>query len=224
MYKYLLFDADNTLLDFNESEKQALREALDKCPLSFSDYVCERYHAINAAEWKRLEKGETTRERLRVERFEKLFSEFGYDGKEFGEKTADVYMERLCTKSYLIDGALEVLKALSDKYDCYIITNGTASVQRPRLAKTKLGELVKHVFISEDIGYSKPDKAFFDKVFEYIGDYDMSSYLVIGDSLTSDIMGAAGVGVDSVWLSDGSESDLPTYSIESIEKLFKILE
>lgn len=224
MYKYLLFDADNTLLDFDESERQALREALEKCPLGFTDHVCSRYHAINAAEWKRLEKGQTTRERLRVERFEKLFFEFGFDGREFGEKTADIYMERLCTKAYMIDGALDVLKALSNKYDCYIITNGTASVQRHRLAKTGICDLVKHVFISEDIGHSKPDKAFFDKVFKYINDSDKSAYLVIGDSLTSDIQGAVNAGVDSVWLSDGSESNLPTYRINSIEKLFKILE
>ncbi len=223
MYKYLLFDADNTLLDFNAAEKQALKEALAECPLQYSEEVRCRYHAINDNEWKRLERGETTREILKYERFEKLYDEFGINGKEFGRYTADIYFEKLCLQGQMIDCAEEMLKDLSEKYDCYIVTNGTCAIQTERFARTPISKYVKHIFISEQIGYSKPSLHFFEKVFEFIGDSDKSKYLVIGDSLTSDITGAVNSGVDSVWISENHTHDLPTYCIKNLSELRSIL-
>jgi len=224
MYKYLLFDADNTLLDFDLAEETALRETLLQCPLGFCEEVHRRYHMINDHEWKRLEMGETTRERLRIERFEKLYTEFGLDGKKYGEDTAEIYEGMLALQGQLIDGAEDILKKFSEKYDCYIVTNGIADVQRSRMSKTPLERYIKHSFISQELGCSKPSPVFFESVFEYIGDKDRSEYLVIGDSLSSDIAGAAAVGIDSVWISSHGESALPTYRIEKLSELYSILD
>lgn len=222
MYKYLLFDADNTLLDFNASEAQALKETLSLCPLGFTDEVHKRYHIINDLLWKKLERGETTRDKLRIERFVQLYNEFGMDGELYGKSTADIYAEKLSGQGILVDGAINVLSALSKKYDCYIVTNGTYEIQVKRLSKTPIESYVKYSFISEKIGYTKPDKVFFDKVVEYIGDSDRSKYLVIGDSLSSDIAGAINAGMDSVLISE-EISDMPTYCIKEIRELFSIL-
>ena len=222
MYKYLLFDADNTLLDFDMAEAQALKETLSLCPLGFSEEIHKRYHIINDLEWKKLERGETTREKLRIDRFAKLYDEFGMDGALYGESTADIYTTRLSQQGQLIDGAEEILKELSAKYRCFIITNGITEVQRSRMERTPLLQYIEYSFISQEMGCAKPSKVFFDKVIEYIGDTDITKYLVIGDSLTSDIKGAYSIGMDSVWLGTG-ESEMPTYRIDTLNGLYDIL-
>jgi len=222
MYKYLLFDADNTLLDFDAAEAQALRETLSLCPLGFSDEIHRRYHDINDQQWKKLERGETTREKLRIDRFALLYDEFGMDGELYSRETAYLYTERLSQQGQLIDGAEDVLSELSKRYECYIVTNGITEVQRSRMAKTPLEKYIKHSFISQEMGCAKPSPVFFEKVIEYIGDSDKSSYLVIGDSLTSDISGAHNFGIDSVYLSE-KESDMPTYRINNLYELYSIL-
>lgn len=223
MYKYLLFDADNTLLDFDAAEKAALKETLVRCPLGFSEEIYERYHVINDIEWKKLEKGETTRDKLRIDRFMKLLLEYGIDGDIYGELCADTYTQYLSKQGQLLENAEKVLSCLSKKYDCYICTNGITDVQMDRLEHTPLLPYVKKVFVSEDVGFAKPSPMFFQRVFEYIGDNDPKNYLVIGDSLSSDIAGANSCNMDSVWISDG-ESDLPTYRIGSILDIYSILD
>ena len=221
MYKYLLFDADNTLLDFDKAEAQALKETLALCPLGFSEEKHKRYHIINDLQWKRLERGETTRDRLRVERFELLYKEFGVDSK-YAPETADIYAKRLSQQGHMIENAVDVLACLSQTYRCFIITNGITEIQNSRLSKTCIGEYIEHSFISQEMGCAKPSPVFFEKVMEYIGDSDVKRYLVIGDSLTSDIAGAVNIGMDSVWISEG-ESDLPTYTVDKLPKLYSIL-
>lgn len=224
MYKHLLFDADNTLLDFNKSESTALKLALSNYPLEFTDAVWEKYHVINDNEWKRLEKGETTRERLKIERYEKLFDFYGFDGKKYGKDIAAEYENYLSRMSFLIDGVPELMKRLSVDFDIYIITNGTLSVQKSRLEKSGLLSFVKHSFISEEVGASKPDAKFFESVVAYIGDKNLDNYLVIGDSLSSDIAGAVNFGIDSVfYTSDTDINSEANYVINSLNDLYEIL-
>ena len=222
MYKYLLFDADNTLLDFDMAEAQALRETLSLCPIGFTEEIHKRYHIINDLLWKKLERGETTRDSLKIERFKRLYDEFGMSGDTHGEATAVIYEERLANQGHVIDGAEYVLSQLSQKYNCYIITNGIYKIQKNRLSKTSLGKYIKHSFISESLGFDKPSPVFFDKVVEYIGDNDRSKYLVIGDSLSSDIAGAVNAKMDSVLISK-ERNEIPTYCIKEIRELFSIL-
>ena len=223
MYKYLLFDADNTLLDFDAAEKCAIRETLTESPIGYSEEIYNRYHIINDEEWKKLERGETTREVLRIDRFRRLYSEYGFDGNKYAEATADIYVERLSAQGQLMPEAEAVLSRLSRDYKIYIITNGITNVQRARMSSTPIEKYITHSFISQEMGTAKPQTAFFDEVFRYIGDPDSSSYLVIGDSLTSDIAGAVGAGIDSVWLSSGNKSDMPTYTINKLTGLYDIL-
>ena len=226
LYKYLLFDADNTLLDFNRAESDALRATLSRCPLGYTQEIYDRYHEINEGEWKRLEKGETTRERLRTERFEKLYNEHGFDGAALAERTADVYVGELGRFHYLIPGAMECVESLYGRYRMYIVTNGTASVQRSRLALCGLMKFFDGGYISEDIGASKPDKAFFDAVINDIGDSDRKGYLVIGDSPSSDIAGAVASGLDSCLVNSHFQeygNCGATYTVRGLEELSRIL-
>lgn len=223
MYKYLLFDADNTLLDFDAAEKCAAWETLNEFPIGCNDKIYSRYHDINDEEWKRLERKETTREILRVERFRRLYDEFGFSGEEYALKTADEYVVNLSRQSQLMPDAETVLEKLSKKYGIYIITNGITEVQKRRMSKTPLEKYILHSFISQEMNCAKPSSVFFDNVVSYIGDTDRSHYLVIGDSLTSDIAGAVNAGMDSVWLCSGNNSDKATYTINKLTDLFDII-
>ena len=225
MYRHLLFDADNTLLDFNEGERCALREALSDSPLEFSDEVYRKYHLINDSLWKDLELGKIQRDRLRVLRFEYLFNDFGLDGTLYAPKMDEIFLERMRYQSQLFDGVEDVLKYLFERYSLYIVTNASVKVQRFRLSRTCFHKYFKKYYISEEIGAHKPQKEFFDKVVIDIND-DISSFLVIGDSLSSDIKGAEISGIDSCYLDHlgkGAGSYNPKYIINDSRDLINIL-
>lgn len=220
-YKYLLFDADDTLLDFAAAEKAAFEGMCAECGIDFSDELYGRYHVINASLWKTLETGGVTLEELKIRRYEGLVG----DG-ELAKKMASSYERLLGFQSAVIDGAPEICRELSGKYRIYIITNGIAAAQRNRIKHSRLEGLYDGLFISGEIGYSKPDARFFDAVCEKIGDPDRSHYLVIGDTLSSDIEGANRAGIDSVLYDPTgkeAENTKPTYTVKKLDGLYEIL-
>ena len=196
-YSIALFDADNTLLDFTRAEHDALCECLSACGISTDGDTVALYSAINDSHWKRLERGETTRSRLRVERFTDFFSAVGYDGDPV--TMADNYGEALSRQSRLIDGALELIQSLHGHCSLYIITNGITSVQKSRFGRCSLAPYFDRCFISEELGFAKPDKRFFDLVTASVPNFIPKETLVIGDSLSSDIQGGINAGLDTCW-------------------------
>ncbi len=225
-YSILLFDADETLLDFCRSEGFALSSTLASYDITMTAVMQQTYHEINARLWKQLEKGEILRERLKVQRFEELFEAIGAKGIDpavFNEQ----YMQTLGTRGFLLDGALEMVKRLSARYRLCIITNGTASVQHTRLADSGLLPYVDGVFISQEIGADKPSPTFFDAVLEALGQPNRRDLLIIGDSLTSDIRGGLLSRIDTCWyapLGNCPPSDIqPTMIVRSFEELEALL-
>ena len=222
-YTTLLFDSDDTLLDFHASERRAIFEAFEKAELYFDEEMLSVYSAVNQGLWKALERGELTTDELLVERFRCFFEKYGYsyDPKEFN----DLYFHCLADTDFVIDGAIEVLEALKDRYELDIITNGVGYIQTSRLGKSGLRKYFKHLFISGEMGANKPSRRFFDHVLDRVEEKDRSRILVIGDSLTSDIKGAVGCGLDSLYI--GSENDitdiLPTYRVDNIRQILNIL-
>lgn len=224
-YKYLLFDADNTLFDFNRCERSAFRLALEGSALAYSDEVYSLYHKINDDLWKVLEKGGIDRKALKTERYRRLFERCGAVGDGYVE-VAKRYEKYLGEQTFEIDGVYEMLSDVRCDHKIFVITNGITSVQENRFSKSRLTSLIDGLFISEMIGFSKPDPKFFDEVVSKIGDEDKSSYLVIGDSLTSDIDGALRYGFDCCWYNrEGSDAmgREPTYIIDDITDIRTVL-
>ncbi len=224
-YRFLLFDADNTLLDFFKSEENALALALSEQGIRVTPALSKSYSDINDGLWKDLEKKLITKERLRVKRFE------DFDRKE--NLHADVaklsknYTDFLSTQAIEADGAFELLSALCGKYEIYVITNGIGYVQKGRMAKTRLFPLIKESFISEEIGFEKPDVRYFDAIAKKIPGFDPEKALVIGDSLTSDVLGGINAGIDTCLLKTPHTAPhpeiVPTYTIGALSELFEIL-
>ena len=197
MYKWLLFDADDTLLDFKLGEKRAITATFESVGLPTDDEVIETYSRINDNLWKMLERGEVTKDRLKVLRFEQFCEHYGFDLD--GAMLADAYVDNLKKQTVLLDGAEEVCRALYGKYKMYIITNGIEAVQKARFGGCAIRDYFDKCYISDAIGVAKPKKGFFDAVAADIPDFDKSQALIIGDSLTSDIKGANNYSLDSCW-------------------------
>ena len=224
-YDIVLFDADGTLLDFHRSEREAVREALAMSGIDADDEMIKKYSEINDGLWKMLERKEIERSVLLYRRFELFCEYYGYSAD--AKKIAVDYMNTLSTKGYLIDGAEELLQSLLGKARMYIVTNGVEFIQRERYARTGIGKYFDGLFISEAIGFNKPDVRYFNYVTEHIENFDVSRALVVGDSLTSDIKGGINAGIDTCFYDPcgkGASGDIiPTYTALDFDVVYDVI-
>lgn len=221
MIKYILFDLDDTIFDFKRSEAFAISQTMKKLGVTPSAFLISRYSEINDSMWKKLERGEMTRDEVLTLRFEKFFGEQGVTA-DFSAVRA-FYEKTLGSSYFFLDGAEQMLDTLSKKYDLYIVSNGTASVQKGRLERSGVQKYFKGVFISQALGFNKPDVRFFEKACERIQDFKKEETVIIGDSLTSDIAGGKGFGIKTVWYSPhGKQSELPDITVRSFAEILSI--
>lgn len=223
-YKHLLFDADNTLFDFDSAERVAITEIFLKYNINLK--FINRYSEINKSFWKMLEKEQISREKLCSERFKVLFDETLTPHTDF-DKVSEEYEEYLSMQAILYDGAINVCQKLYEiGYFLHIITNGNKNIQKQRLENSKINKYISKVFISEDIGYQKPSKEFFNYVLNNIN-AKREECLIIGDSLSSDILGGINSKIDTCWLNTKKEintnSFSPTYTINNLNGIFGII-
>ncbi len=199
-YTTLLIDADETIFDFLKGERASLQKVLRGRGLPSGEEILSRYHVINDALWHAFERGEITKEQIKHDRFANLAAQSGFPaGLDIDNLNAD-YLLQLGESDILLPGAEQFLRRLKKGgYDLVLITNGVARTQLRRLEKSGLAPLFSHVFVSEAVGAQKPLKAYFDAVTAAVEERDPKKLLVIGDSLGSDIQGAANAGLDCVW-------------------------
>ncbi len=225
-YRWILFDADNTLFDFDRSEKFALEQAFYDYKIPFSEEFVTVYHEVNKQCWKAFEEGEMDQNTLRSKRFELLLEkiEFSGDAREMGTN----YLQHLANTDFMVDGARVLLNRLLGKYKMVIVTNGLQDVQRPRVRKTQTEHFFEAIIVSEEIGASKPGKAFFEHTFEHIGQPTKKEALIVGDSLNSDIRGGNDFGIDTCWFNPGKQRNeteiTPKFEIDELNLLESLLE
>lgn len=224
-YKWLLFDADGTLFDYDSAEKTALENSFNKYNIPFNSEILNLYREINSKLWKELEEGKTKPEILQNQRFDILLDKrkIKFSGKEFNS----VYLECLGKCTQLVDGAYEVLSKVSNRYNCIIVTNGLKKVQRARFENSSIKNYIKEIIISEEIGFVKPSREYFEIAFKKIGNPEKSEVLIIGDNITADIKGGYDFGIDTCWYNPSKSSfnnDLPiTYEISSLKELLNLI-
>lgn len=224
MIKNLLFDLDDTLLDFHASEKESLKDTLIHFGIEPSESTMALYSEVNRGQWKLLEQGKTTKPKLKIDRYRIFFEKIGVDIA--ASDAANFYENRLSKSAILVDGAKELLDTLRGKYRLYLITNGFSVIQRGRIAASDIGEYFDGIFVSEEMGADKPTQLYFDKCFAEIEGFCKEESLVIGDSLTSDIKGGNSVGVRTVWYNPkgASATDVvPTFEIKTLAELTELL-
>ena len=211
MIKYVFLDIDDTLLDFGKAEAAAIKKTFDRIGVPSSPEVIALYSRINDEHWAMLERGELTREQVLVKRFDALFAELGIKNVP-SEMAQASYEYLLGIGHYFVDGAPELLQALKDKYELYIVSNGTASVQDSRL----------------ESGADKPTKKFFDIVFSRIEGFERDKAVIVGDRLSSDILGGINAGIKTCWFNPKrlpGKEDIPAdYEINALSELPELLE
>ena len=225
MIKFVFLDLDDTILDFHKAEQVALANTLIHFGVEPTQKVLDLYHRINKAQWERLERGELTRNEVKVERYRLLYSKLGIDLPP--NDTTTYYESQLAIGHYFIDGAESLLEQLNGKYSLYIASNGAKKVQSSRLLSAGIEKYFDSIFISENLGYNKPDKRFFEKCFKEISDFDKSKAVIIGDSLTSDIKGGKNAEIKTIWFNPtemADESDMkPDFEIYDLLQAPEIL-
>ena len=225
MIKNLLIDLDDTIFDFHLAEKIALSKTLNDFGIEPSLDVVTAYSEINASLWRQLEAGTMTREAVLVGRFEILFSKLQIlaDAKEARRS----YEKNLSRGHYFTDGAEELLKKLYGSKRLYLASNGTASVQRPRIDSSGIEKYFDGIFISEEVGFNKPDERFFEAIFNTIPEFKKEETLILGDSLTSDIKGGIDSGILTCYFNArGKSADggiTPHFTVDSLYEIPKLL-
>ncbi|MFL2132796.1 YjjG family noncanonical pyrimidine nucleotidase [Desemzia sp. FAM 24101] len=224
-YKHLIFDLDNTLLDFNDTEEQALKSVFEEFKVPETIETFDTYKMINKGLWTSLEQGAITREEIFNSRFTLFFNE--YSLKVDGVKAEQLYRNFLNEGCKTIENAGLLLSKLKKKnYRIYAGTNGMGITQRKRLLDSHLLPYFDELFISEEIGYEKPDTRFFDTIFETLQITEKDSCLMIGDSLSSDILGAQNAQIDSILYTSEKNmtSSTATYTVNELLHIYSLLE
>lgn len=221
MKKYILVDLDNTLIDFNECARNSIITNFKKFGLPYREDTLDIFIRENNKIWKRHENGEIGREHIRRDRWNIIFKvlDIDFDGAVMEEAFEYGVSQNACP----IDGAYNLLDYLKGKYKLYVASNGFRFVQENRL---KIGDFNKYfdgVFVSEDFGFAKPSKEFFDNVIRELGNPPLDEILMIGDSISADIIGAENYGIDTVWFNkDGIENTSSVKSKYEVRKLAEI--
>lgn len=225
MMEFLFLDLDDTILDFHKTERLAISRTFRSFGLEPTEQVLERYHVINRLHWERLERGELTRDQVLTGRFQMLFEELGIPAQP--QAIAKGYEHNLGLGHYFLPGAKEALDTLRGKYRLFLASNGTASVQHSRLTSAGLYPYFEEVFVSQALGANKPSRAFFDACAARIPGYDPRKALMVGDSLTSDILGGINAGMKTCWVcprgTQGRPDIVPDYRIEALSQLPELL-
>lgn len=221
-YDIYLFDADNTLFDYDKAEEWALRKTFKTYNLFYSDEIKKRYRQINDIVWGLLAERKITMDELKIKRFDELFNqiEVACDTRSFSA----TYLANIGEGAQLIDGAYEVCKALHEHgKKIYIVTNGISFNQNLRLYKSVIKPFVPALFASEDVGFAKPDKRYFDYVFDRIEKAEKSKLLIIGDALATDIQGGINAGIDTCWFNPVKKENTtginPKYEIAELTEV-----
>ena len=224
MLETVLLDLDDTILDFKADERYAITETLAHLGIPPSEENIATYVRINLCCWKMHERGEIELDALLYERFAMLFKELGVEGDKVVAKK--FYEKQLAKGGHLIEGAIELLEELRGQYRLYLVSNGEPMVQKSRMAAFDLEKYFDDIFISQHVGYAKPDGRFFDHVFEKTG-AKKESTIIIGDSITSDIAGGSMYGIKTCHINPhGVEVEgkyLPDYTITRLCQLPELL-
>lgn len=225
-YSHLLFDFDNTLVDFNHCAYEGLKDTFKKYNIEWTDSNYTLYKKINHQVWSDFEQGLITTEEIRKKRFSLFLESLTLEGIDGYEMNA-FYLERIVAHPKILETTIESLDILQDKHILGIVTNGLKEVQRRRIANHGLEKYFNHIIVSDEIDLAKPDPQYFQYVFDRIDESDKSKVLVIGDNITSDIGGAQSFGFHGCWFNPidkkNKTSITPDYTVHNLMELVELI-
>lgn len=227
IYTCVLLDVDNTLLDFDAAERQALTAMLAEYELPHDTHACEVYHKVNRELWDALAKGKLSKGKLFQTRFQRFLQAMELPDNGKSHAMNDRYEELLATHADIIPGALNALEELGEVATLAIVSNGGAAVQQARIRASGVERYMDGIYISEKVGAAKPSAKLFEHAFKDLGITNRSRVLMVGDDLLADIKGGLNAGVDTCWVNFKNEENTtgiqPKYEIHSYEELYRLV-
>ena len=222
--KLIFIDIDNTLLDFNACAKEMMIKTSKEFNIVFPDNILEIFLPINNALWRKIEEGTLTLDGLHEIRWNQVFSALGItgDGPAFEKR----FKHHLFFSAIKVDGAKELLEYLSKKYVVCAASNGPYEQQEYRLTKSDLLPFIYKVFVSEKANCSKPSKEFFDYCFNNLKGFLVKDAIMIGDSVSADMIGAKEYGMKTCWFDyykTGEKPESADYTVSSLLDIKNIL-
>lgn len=225
-YTHVLFDADDTLFDFQASCRYALSATVRALTGRDIPGAFEVYERNNRLWWLAFERGERTMDELSTGRFADFTRDMQLTGCGTPEQWKDEYQTNLGSCAILVDGAQELCERLHGSCHMFIVTNGIATVQRDRMSRATIRHCFEEMFISQELGCRKPQPEYFEIVLGRLGEVKKENILVVGDSLTSDIKGGLDAGLDVCWFNpNGKEPGglTPTYTVSTLAEIGDIV-
>lgn len=227
IYTCILLDVDNTLLDFDAAERQALCAMLEEYDLPHDAQACDVYHKVNRELWDALAKGKLSKAKLFQTRFLHFLQAMKLPDNGKSHAMNDRYEELLATHADLIPGALNALEELGEVATLATVSNGATAVQQARIRDSGIERYMDGIYISEKIGAAKPSAKLFEHVLKDLGISNRSRVLMVGDDLLADIKGGQNAGLDTCWVNFKNEENhtgiQPKYEIHSYEELYKLV-
>ncbi len=197
MIKAVLIDIDNTLLDFHKCSDEAMCLAAEEYGIVFPENYFEIFTEINNSLWDKIEKGELDRQGLFKIRWKLIFEAMGIDAD--GIAFEETFRSNIKSCAIPVDGAMEILKYLSEKYYVGVASNSEFAQQEKRLRKAGMFPFIKSIFTSEEIGFAKPSEGFFAYCKNELPQFEKEEIILIGDSITADVEGAKNFGFKTCW-------------------------
>lgn len=227
IYTCVLLDVDNTLLDFDAAERQALTAMLEEYQLPNDAAACEVYHRVNQELWQAFAKGKISKNKLFQIRFLRFMQAMGLPDNGNSHAMNDRYEELLATHADVLPGALNALEELGEVATLATVSNGATLVQQPRIRNSGIERYMDGIYISEQVGAAKPSAKLFEHVLKDLGITNRSKVLMVGDDLLADIKGGQNAGLDTCWVNfKNQENDTgvePKYEIHSYEELYRLV-
>ena len=231
MLKVILFDIDNTLLSFDGFVTESMKKGFEKFDIGvYEDDMFRVFTKINTDLWQKIEKGVIDLEELQKNRWNIIFRHLGITAD--GEAFEKYFGECLFKSAIPVDGAANLLEYLHGKYILCAASNGPYLQQINRLKLSGMLPYFFDLFISEDIGSSKPSEAFFNactdrlslKLSKKILPHEI---MIIGDSLSSDIAGGLRAGMKTCFYNPDKKpipcEMNPDYQVTSLIEIKNIL-
>lgn len=227
IYTCVLLDVDNTLLDFDAAERQAVSDMLAEYELPHDSQAYEVYHQLNRDLWDALAKGKISKAKLFQTRFARFLQAMNLPDNGKSHEMNERYEELLSTHDDLIPGALTALEELGEVATLATVSNGAAAVQQARIKNSGVERYMDGIYISEKVGAFKPSAKLFDHALKDLGITNRSRVLMVGDDLLADIKGGQNAGLDTCWVNFKNEENhtgiQPKYEIHSYEELYKLV-
>lgn len=152
----------------------------------------------------------------------------GIDDPEFGQILAETFPAERRKRPYVYDETFEVLQQLKGKVQLLLLTNGSPDLQKEKLAGVPdIAPYFDHIVISGDFGKGKPDPALFHHALGLLS-VTSDEAVMVGDKLTTDILGSSRVGMKSVWINrhgmERNDEIIPDFEIKNLRELLPLIQ